>query len=245
MKRIYSSEGRHRVARSCPPTDLSWPSGLICRKEKGIVVGSSLRQTAAFMSVAMPAEAILGIGKNRVTSSGWAFLDVNREDPVEVALAARSQHSAMSHVARSTSKGNVGPWNAFVKWCGGERLSERCPLPASAFTVALYLQSVADGAKTFANVKRHSAAFAFFTKVNLFTHLPTQYPAVCIVWQAATRKFGLSPKNQKAPFKRAEVVMSATAHGVLQQGYCHLLVSSITILMFESMCRYSAVSRFC
>ncbi len=61
----------------------------------------------------------------------------------------------------------MGPWNAFVKLCG-ERISERCPLPASDFTVALYLQSVADVAKTFAHVKSHSVAIAFFRKVNMF-----------------------------------------------------------------------------
>ena len=111
-----------------------------------------------------------------------------------------------------------------MKWCG-ERLSEICPLPASDSTVALYLQSVADGAKTFVPVKSHSAATAFFQKVNLFNHLPIQSPAVCMVRQMSIRKFGLSPRNRKAPFKWAYLVMFATAYGVLQQGYCHLVVS--------------------
>jgi hypothetical protein len=37
--------------------------------------------------------------------------------------------------------------------------------------------------------------------------------------------------------------MFATAYGVLQQGYCHLVVSSMAVLMFGGMCRYSDVSR--
>ncbi len=78
-------------------------------------------------------------------------------------MATRVHHSAMAHVVGLTSKRYVGPWNAFVKWFG-ERLSKRCPLPASDFTVALYLQSVADGAKSFAPMKSHSAAIAFFPK---------------------------------------------------------------------------------
>ena len=163
-----------------------------------MVIGPSLRETVVFKAVEAPAGAILGIGKNRVTWSGWASLDVNREDPVEVALGARLQHYAMAHVAGSTSKGYVGPLNAFVKWCG-ERLSERCPLPATDFAVALYLQSVADRAKSFAPLKSHSATIAFFQKVNLFNHLPTQSPVVCMVRQAATRKFGLSPKKSEGP----------------------------------------------
>jgi hypothetical protein len=68
-------------------------------KEKGIVVRSSLRETADFKAVVRPAGEILGIGRNNVTSSVWASLNVNRDDPVEVALAARLHHSAMTHVA--------------------------------------------------------------------------------------------------------------------------------------------------
>ena len=40
----------------------------------------------------------------------------------------------------------------------------------------------------------------------------------------------------------ADVVMFATAYGVLQQGYCHLVVSTMAVLMFGGMCRYSDVS---
>ena len=92
-------------------------------------------------------------------------------------------------------------------------------------------------------MKSHSAAIAYFQKVNLFNHLPTQFPVICMVRQAATRKFGLSPKNRKAPFKWADVVMFAIAYGVLHQGYCHLVVSSMSVLMFGGMYWYSDVSR--
>jgi hypothetical protein len=105
----YSFEGRPRVERSCPPTGILCPSGLISRKEKGIVVGSSPRETDAFKAVVRHAGAIFGIGTGSVTSSGWASLDVNRDDPVEVALAAGLQHFAMAHVAQFTSKEYVGP----------------------------------------------------------------------------------------------------------------------------------------
>ena len=114
MTRTSSSEDGPRVARSCPPTGLLWPSGLISRKEKGRVAGFSPRETVAFKAVVKPAGATLGIGKDRVTSSGWASLDINRDDPVEVALAARVHHSAMAHVAGSTSKEYVKQWNKFV-----------------------------------------------------------------------------------------------------------------------------------
>ncbi len=95
----------------------------------------------------------------------------------------------------------------------------------------------------FAPVKSHSAAIAFFQKVNLFHHLPSQSPAVCMVRQASVRKFGLFPKNRKAPFKWADIVVFATSYSVLQQGYCYLVVTSMAVLMFGGMCRYSDISR--
>ncbi len=93
ITRTSSSEDGPRVARSCPPTSLLWPSGLISREEKDRIAVISPRETAAFKAVVKPAGATLSIGKNRVTSSGWASLDINRDGPVEVDLAARLQHA--------------------------------------------------------------------------------------------------------------------------------------------------------
>ena len=164
------------------------------------------------------------------------------DDPIEVALAGRLQQSAIAHVAESTSASYVGQWNAFVSWCGSLARPRRA-LPADDLTVALYLQVVADGAKSFAPVKNASASIAFFQKVNLFNHLPTQSPEACMVRRAAARKFGLAPKNRKSPFKWEQVVAFATAYGVRQQGYCHLVVAAMAVIMFGAMCRYNDVSR--
>ncbi len=46
--------------------------------------------------------------------SGWAGKDIDMDDPVELALAGRLQMSALAHVAGSTYRAYVGPWNAFV-----------------------------------------------------------------------------------------------------------------------------------
>ena len=164
------------------------------------------------------------------------------EDPVEVALVGRLQQSAMAHVAESTSASYVGSWNAFVSWCGSLARPRRA-LPADDMTVAMYLQVVADGAQSFAPVKQASASIAFFQKVNLYSHLPTQSPEACMVRGAAARKFGLAPKNRKTPFKWEQVVAFATAYGVRYQGYCHLVVATMAVIMFGAMCRYNDVSR--
>jgi hypothetical protein len=77
---------------------------------------------------------------------------------------------------------------------------------------------VANNAKTFAPVKAASAAIAFYQKINLFSHEPTQAPAACLVREAAIRRFGLNPKNRKEPFEWAQVVKFEEAYGSLQQG---------------------------
>jgi hypothetical protein len=59
---------------------------------------------------------------------------------------------------------------------------------------------VVERSKSFAPVKTASVAIAFFQKVNLFDHLPTQSPAVNMVRHAFANKFGLTPKGRKEPF---------------------------------------------
>ena len=73
----------------------------------------------------------------------------------------------------------------------------RGSLPASDGIVAIYLYSVMNGAKMCAPVKAASAAIAFYQKITLFDHEPTQSPAVCLVRGASIRKFGLNSKNRK------------------------------------------------
>jgi len=109
--------------------------------------------------------------------------------------------------------------------------------------VALYLQSVVERSSTFAPVKSASAAIAFFQKDNQYSHLPTKSPAVGMVRQVTTRKFGLTPKGRKEPFQWAQVVSFALAYGVHNRGYCHLVVASVAVVIFGGMCRYNDASR--
>jgi len=108
--------------------------------------------------------------------------------------------------------------------------------------VALYLQSVVERSNTFATVKSASAAIAYFQKINLQHHLPTPSPTVGMVRQAASRKFGLTPKVRKEPFQWAQVVAFAQEYGVNNRGYCHLVVASMAVVMFGGMCRYDDAS---
>ena len=64
-----------------------------------------------------------------------------------------------------------------------------------------------------------------------------------MVRQAASRKFGLTPKGRKDPFQWAQVVTFALEYGVRIRVYCHLVVASMAVLMFGGMCKYDDVSR--
>jgi hypothetical protein len=57
---------------------------------------------------------------------------------------------------------------------------------------------------------------------------------------SAARKFGLSAKRvKKNPFLWLQLVDFALLYGNQNQGYCHLVVSTMAILSFGAMCRYS------
>ena len=61
--------------------------------------------------------------------------------------------------------------------------------------------------------------------------------------QAATPKFGPTPKGRKEPFQWAQVVLFALEYGVHSRGYCHLFVASMAVVIFGGMCRYDDASR--
>jgi hypothetical protein len=68
-------------------------------------------------------------------------------------------------------------------------------------------------------------------------------PKVCMERAATARKFGLSAKRVKDSFLWFQLVDFAILYGIHNQGYCHLVVSTMAILSFGAMRRYSDVSR--
>ncbi len=67
----------------------------------------SRQDRAHVMAAAKPAGAALGIDSRWGPESGWAGMDVNREDPVELELAADLHVSALSHVVGSTCNSHI------------------------------------------------------------------------------------------------------------------------------------------
>jgi hypothetical protein len=100
-----------------------------------------------------------------------------------------------------------------------------------------------DVANSYSNTKSASASIAFFHKINLFTNHSTGAPEVCMDRTIAARKFGLSPKRVKEPFLWTQLGDFALLYDIHNQGYCHLVVTTMAILYFRAICRYIDVSR--
>ena len=84
-------------------------------------------------------------------NTGWTGTNVDIDDPVEIKVARRLQMSALAYVAGFISRAYVGPWNAFVLWCG-YFMRPRRTLPADDLTFALYFQSLMDDANSFSMI---------------------------------------------------------------------------------------------
>ncbi len=56
------------------------------------------------------------------------------------------------------------------------------------------------------------------------------------------RKFGLNTKNLKEPFEWDKVVDVAETYGVRHQGYCHVVVATMAVVVIGGMCRYDDAS---
>ena len=141
------------------PTDMCWLSELIS-PPVGIGVGFC-SGTNALKKVMLPAGVTLGTTSGSGRASGWARLDVNRSNLMETALAADLQRSALARVLVSSCGKYTIQFNMFVAWYGA-LMEPRASLPASDATVAMYLQSVMYGPKTFAPMNTASAAIVFY-----------------------------------------------------------------------------------
>ena len=60
----------------------------------------------------------------------------------------------------------------------------------------------------------------------------------------AIRKFGLDTVNRKESFEGEHFVGFVEAYRVRHQGYRHLVVDTMTIVMFGGMCQYDDADAF-
>ncbi len=84
----------------------------------------------------------------------------------------------------------------------------------------------------FQTIKSASASITFIHKIILYTNHPTMAPEVCMIRTAAGKKKFLSAKRAKEPFLWFQLVDVVLLYGNQNQGYCHLDVATMTILLF-------------
>ena len=106
--------------------------------------------------------------------------------------------------AASTSQTYRSAWNDFTRWCAARR-PPLSALPASELTIALYLESRTESAKSFAVIKTASAAIAQMHSINLHPAEPTKGALASMIRKAAARDLGLAPHNLKSPWTWAQV----------------------------------------
>jgi hypothetical protein len=109
----FSFQAQVPVARTLSrPNGRLWPSGLISRP--AVISVGTPSGTDVFTEVVLLAGASFGTASGSGRGSRWARLNVNRKDPVEMALAADLQRSALAHVAVSSCGKYTGMFNTFV-----------------------------------------------------------------------------------------------------------------------------------
>ena len=61
--------------------------------------------------------------------------------------------------------------------------------------------------------------------------------------ECGKRRFGFDKVNRNEPFEWEQVAGFAKVYGVRHQGYCHLVLATMTVVMFGGVCRYDDASR--
>ena len=166
---------------------------------------------------------------------------VSASDPEEAALAGELMGLVVGTRADSTWKSYDPAFRRFAQWCA-ERKPPRCTLPASPFTVALYLTHVGRGAGSYSVVKTASAAIHSAHEVA--GHLsPTSHHTVALARKGLERRIGRAPRNRKAPLPFG--ILSGMAADVRAAGSSrpdHLLrrFALVTLLVdYAALFRYS------
>ena len=92
---------------------------------------------------------------SRLGSKFWQDMQFSVADPLEMDLLQDVQRSMAGTREPSTMGGYARAFVRYQSWCG-ERIPPRDAVPARPETVALYLQEIANKAKTFSVVKTAS-----------------------------------------------------------------------------------------
>ncbi|KAK3267228.1 hypothetical protein CYMTET_24206 [Cymbomonas tetramitiformis] len=157
----------------------------------------------------------------------WAGLQFSEADPLEMQLRADMLLAVSGTREASTMRGYGRVFLRYKAFCQG-REPPRVPVPADPVTVAMYLQYIANAARTFSVVKTASAMV--FTAHDLALvpadQNPTSHRLVAAVRKAAHRRLGDRRLRRKDPLEYAFV---------LQGSRCWLMLGGVTRQMFATL----------
>lgn len=161
------------------------------------------------------------------TGEQWAGLQFSVTDPLEMQLRADMLLAVSGTREASTMRGYSRAFLRYQAFCQ-DRDPPRVPVPADPVTVAMYLQYIANAARTFSVVKTASAMV--FTAHDLALvpadRNPTSHRLVAAVREAAHRRLGDRRLNRKEPLEFAFVQSGAR---------CWLMLGGVTRQMFATL----------
>ncbi|KAK3246759.1 hypothetical protein CYMTET_43721 [Cymbomonas tetramitiformis] len=161
------------------------------------------------------------------TGEQWAGLQFSVTDPLEMQLRADMLLAVSGTREASTMRGYSRVFVRYQAFCQ-DRDPPRVPVPADPVTVAMYLQYIANAARTFSVVKTASAMV--FTAHDLALvpadRNPTSHRLVAAVREAAHRRLGDRRLNRKEPLEFAFVQSGAR---------CWLMLGGVTRQMFATL----------
>ncbi|KAK3272017.1 hypothetical protein CYMTET_19662 [Cymbomonas tetramitiformis] len=161
------------------------------------------------------------------TGEQWAGLQFSVTDPLEMQLRADMLLAVSGTREASTMRGYSRVFVRYQAFCQ-DRDPPRVPVPADPVTVAMYLQYIANAARTFSVVKTASAMV--FTAHDLALvpadRNPTSHRLVAAVREAAHRRLGDRRLSRKEPLEFAFVQSGAR---------CWLMLGGVTRQMFATL----------
>ena len=169
----------------------------------------------------------------------WDQYEPSMEDELEQRLCKSMRSAAVTTRAPGTwSNSYTSLLARFRRFCG-ERLPPRKVCPAEPMTVCLFLQLVADSARTYSVVKSASGMIFTLHALALVPEdkIPTKCAMAKLIRAAAKRKLGLKLVNQKDPLP-LEVLRAGVVYMIGDETRVSILALSQAAMVMVMWCGF-------
>ena len=173
----------------------------------------------------------------------WGALTFSVDDPLELELRRDIQGAVLATRKDKTLDGYARAFLRYRRWCS-ERVPPRQAVPAEPVTVAMYLQFVANAAKTFSVVKTASGMIYRFHEMALvpLDQNPTGHRLVAAVREAAHRRLGDQRRRRKDPLE-FDFVLRGSACWIALGGVTRQMFATLAVVMWTGFFRYDCAEK--